>query len=106
MEALLLFHRSQKVEWSVSDAAQKLFIPESLTADLLNRLSEAGFLAAELEGNRSVFRYAPVSASHAEIVDRLAKLYSKELIAVTQLIHSKAGTRIQQFADAFKLKKE
>ncbi len=106
MEALLLFHRNQKLEWSAAEAAQKLFIGESQTDDLLNSLTEAGFLALRTDGRRRLFRYAPVSAAHGEIVDRLAILYSKELIAVTQLIHSKAGTKIQQFADAFRLKKE
>jgi len=106
MEALLLFHRNQKHEWSALEAAQKLFISEGQTADLLNRLTEAGFLAVAIDESRHTFRYAPVSEAHRDIVDRLAKLYSKELIAVTQLIHSKAGTKVQQFADAFRLKKE
>jgi hypothetical protein len=40
------------------------------------------------------------------MVDRLAELYSKYLIPVTHLIHSKPQTRVREFADAFKLRKE
>jgi hypothetical protein len=40
-------------------------------------------------------------------VQRLVQLYDTHLIAITNLIHSKpSASRIQQFADAFQLRKK
>jgi len=106
MEALLLFHRKPHAEWTAAETARELFISENQTAELLDKLTDAGFLAVKVVADKRVFRYEPVSSRHRELVDRLAKLYSKELIAVTNLIHSKARTKILGFADAFKIRKE
>jgi hypothetical protein len=51
------------------------------------------------------YRYQPDSPKLAEMVDRLAEFYSKYLVPVTNLIHSKPQTKVQQFAAAFKLRK-
>jgi hypothetical protein len=52
------------------------------------------------------YRYHPASSALAEMVDHVATLYAKYLIPVTHLIHTKPRTRVQEFADAFKLRKE
>jgi hypothetical protein len=39
-------------------------------------------------------------------VNQVAACYAKYLIPVTNLIHTKPRTRVQEFADAFKLRKE
>ena len=40
------------------------------------------------------------------MIDQLAEIYAKNLVEVTNLIHSKIGKRAQQFADAFKWRKD
>jgi len=40
------------------------------------------------------------------MVDRIADVYSKYLIPVTNLIHSKPENKVQKFADAFNLRKK
>ena len=40
------------------------------------------------------------------MVVRLTKIYSQYLIPVTNLIHSKPQTKVQKFADAFKLRRK
>jgi hypothetical protein len=40
------------------------------------------------------------------MVGEVVEAYSKYLIPVTNLIHSKPQTRVQQFAEAFKLRKQ
>lgn len=51
-----------------------------------------------------VYRYHVGSPELGQTVDRVAVLYSMYLIPVTNLIHAKPRTRVQEFADAFKLK--
>ena len=40
------------------------------------------------------------------MVERVAVLYRQCLIPITNLIHSKAKSRMQEFADAFKIRKD
>ena len=40
------------------------------------------------------------------MLERLAEIYAKHLVPVTNLIHSKPKPRIQEFADAFRLRKD
>ena len=40
------------------------------------------------------------------MVEQLATSYRSNLVEVTALIHSRTGRMAQQFADAFKLRKE
>jgi hypothetical protein len=54
----------------------------------------------------SLYRYYPNSEELRQMIDRLAETYTKNLIEVTNLIHSKTGKKAQQFADAFKWRKD
>jgi hypothetical protein len=55
--------------------------------------------------NDGTYRYEGGSPEQREIIDRLAAIYSRHLIPVTNMIHGKPG-RIRQFAEAFKFRKD
>jgi len=40
------------------------------------------------------------------MLERTAEAYAKHLVPVTNLIHSKPKPRIQEFADAFRFRKD
>jgi len=105
LEALLLLRRSPDVEWTSGALSQRLYIAEPEAANLLARLAADGFL---LTGGAKpvVYQYRAHSGELAALVDRIAELYRTHLIPITNLIHNKPRMRIQQFADAFKLKKK
>ena len=42
----------------------------------------------------------------AGILEMLAEFYRSHLVEVTDLIHNRAGRKAQQFADAFKLRRD
>jgi hypothetical protein len=63
-------------------------------------LAQRGFLGRD--GN--LFRWQPKSAELT--VDDLAKAYSRHLVELTQLIHSKPAAGVREFADAFRLRRE
>jgi len=67
-------------------------------------LRQAGIIGPA-EGEAGL-RYAPATPELARLLDELAALYAKDLIAVTNIIHSKTGRKAQQFADAFKWRKD
>ena len=104
LEALLLLRREAARSWNVDELATRLYVSPAATADLLLHLCVSGFLVDEGSMPAS-YRYACASPEQARMVDEIAHLYATCLIPVTHIIHSKARTRIQEFADAFKLRK-
>lgn len=104
LEALLLLRADPTGAWSAETLAKRLYITAQEAAVVLDRLAADGFLATpqDLPGS---YQYHPASGELADMVDRIAALYAKYLVPVTNLIHSKPRTRVQEFADAFKLRK-
>ena len=105
LEALLLFNRNPETDWSRETLAQGLYISPEQTEPIIRRLFALGFLAVKEENNLT-YHYQPSSEHLADLVDRTAEIYSKYLVPVTHLIHSKPQTKVQQFADAFKFRQE
>ena len=104
LEALLLLYHNPETGLSIDEIAGRLYIDRQQAEEILTRLSELGLLSITQKGVTSC-RYQPESAELKSQVERLAETYSKYLIPVTNLIHSKPKTRVQEFADAFKLKR-
>jgi len=105
LEALLLLYANRDAEWSAEAVSKRLYVTERETAGLLRNLHARGFLS---HGNHSpgAYQYRPESPELAQMVERLAEVYRQYLVPVTQLIHSKSKSRIQEFADAFRLRKD
>lgn len=102
LEAVLLLRAEPQAGWDVSQLARRLYVPERTAAELLAQLRESRI--AQGAGEAPV-RYAP-PAELAELIDRLAQAYAANLVGVTDLIHSRIDRRAQQFADAFRFRKE
>ena len=105
LEALLLLRSKREGPWSCGAVANRLYIDQKQTAELLTRLHADGFLTAAGE-NDPVYRYQPATAQLQKMVDSLAEFYGKHLVPITNLIHSKPKNRVQEFADAFRLRKD
>jgi hypothetical protein len=105
LEGLLLLSRNPETEWNIEALAQRLYASREQTEDVLAHLYSLGFLTVK-ESESLIYRYQPKSPHVAELVDRVAESYSKYLVPVTNLIHSKPQTKVQQFADAFKFRKK
>jgi hypothetical protein len=101
LEALLLLRGEAHERWTADSAARRLYISQKETASVLSRLCQLGLLANEDQ----VFRYSCKDPVLERMVARLAELYARHLIPVTNLIHAKPS-KIRAFADAFKLRKD
>ena len=106
LEALLLLRASPDQHWSGASLARRLYIRERTAQGLLDELCRAGMAAPCPPPEEHCFCYAPASASLRERVDGLADLYARHLVDVTNLIHSSLDRKAQQFADAFRLRKD
>ena len=105
LEALLLLRNAPNQAWESMTVAQRLYISEKAAIELLVELSAAGFIMVK-ESESALYRYHPRSEELRQMIDRLAETYAKSLVEVTNIIHSKTGKRAQQFADAFKWRKD
>lgn len=106
LEAILLLRIDPGVAWDVRRMAGRLYVAEREVAELLAALAAAGIARMEDHGDTAEFRYAPATADLRERLDALAQAYAAKMVGVTQLIHSRTGKRAQQFADAFRLRKD
>ena len=102
LEALLMFRDADR-GLSVRELSSRLYMPEKAAFELVLQLREAGIVQAE--AGTDLHRYVPPE-DLAGMLDLLATFYSKNLIGVTEVIHARTGRRAQQFADAFKFKKD
>ena len=106
LEALLLLQADPGRHWTCEQVAQRLYLTEKACQPLLQELLHAGVAATDPQ-QPECLRYAPQTAELAQMVERLAQIYPRNIIAVSKLIHSKASnSRAQQFADAFVMRKE
>jgi hypothetical protein len=103
LEALLLLRAGSSARWDAFKLARRLYIGEAQALELLQALAEAGVASRADDGS---FAYSPASPDLAKAIDAVAESYTSDLVGVTDLIHSRRGKRAQQFADAFRWRKD
>jgi hypothetical protein len=104
LEALLLLHSESGTLWTSSALAKRLYISDKQSHQLLEQLCDAHIAKAKDDAQH--FSYSPASDDLRGLIGQLSILYSKDLLEITHLIHSKTDRKAQQFADAFKLRKD
>ncbi|WP_229463939.1 hypothetical protein [Massilia sp. 9I] len=106
LEALLLLRANAGQQWSGEMLASRLYTSERTAQGLLDELCRSGMAAPCPPPHQHCYCYAPASAVLRERIDGLAELYARHLVDVTNLIHSTLDRKAQQFADAFRLRKD
>ena len=100
LEGLLLIRADPTVAWDAPALARALYIEISMAARVIGALRERGFLGQDEAGD---FRYAALPDLDAQLAE-VAAAYRRYLIPITHIIHDKARSSTQQFADAFRLR--
>lgn len=103
VEALLIFREAQGTPVTIDLLARRLYMGERNAAEIVGQLRSSR-LIEPVEGAGG-HRYAP-APELAGMIEQLAHFYRTQLVDVTDLIHSKTGRMAQQFADAFKLRRD
>jgi hypothetical protein len=105
LEALLLLRTATSADWDVPTVARRLYVGDRQAAELLHGLAAAGIAKITQDGPPR-YRYDPSTPELGRLLDDLARAYAEHLVPVTALIHSRLDKRAQQFADAFRLRKD
>ena len=106
LEALLMMRDAPDTWWPSNAMAERLYISEFACRSEMEALCQQALTVGREEPGGWAYRYAPSSGELREFVDRLAYYYAHHLVPISNLIHSKPRTRIQEFAQAFWLKKD
>jgi hypothetical protein len=104
LEAMLLLHRDDRLAWDSRMIARALYISDVKAEQLLADLKEAGITVVE-DPVLPSFRFLP-DPRLREQIDLLAAIYPRNIIEISNLIHSGSKNKAQQFANAFKLRKD
>ncbi|SHG74149.1 hypothetical protein [Massilia sp. CF038] len=105
LEALLLLRAHADLQWDAAALAERLYVSEKVAGAVLADLCRDS-LCGPAPDAPARFLYQPASPALAAAVDQLAEWYGRELLEITHLIHSRLERKAQQFADAFKWRKD
>jgi hypothetical protein len=105
LEALVLMRRDPEVVWSASALAERLYVGLEQAGQVALKLCSLG-VTVEKGRDPVTYQYRPARPGLDTLVGEVVDAYTRYLIPVTNLIHSKPQTRVQQFAEAFKLRKQ
>jgi hypothetical protein len=106
LEALLLMRADPEQAWTRDTLARRLYVRDKVADGLLDELCRSGMAAPWPDAGASAYCYRPREDALRERIDRLADVYASHLVEVTHLIHSSLDRKAQQFADAFKWRKD
>jgi hypothetical protein len=101
LEALLLLWNSRPREWSLEDMAKALYTsPEA-----------ARTIVADLERRRFVIlsdkeRFLYRSSEKDGLIEGVDRIYRREVVRISNMIHAKPSASLREFARAFRLKKD
>ena len=101
MEAVLLLRADPGQGWDAAALSRRLYVPERTGAELVAQLRDGGVA----RDDAGTVRYAP-TPELGDLLERVAHAYATDLVTITGLIHSRIDRRAQQFADAFRFRKE
>lgn len=105
LEAIILLRGEPHKSWDSREIAQRLYLNDGSGQALLTELKLGGIVVDD-EDAPSLYRYQPRTGDLQQMIDLLADIYPKNLVEITNLIHSKLNRKARQFADAFLLRKD
>ena len=92
LEALLLLRSHPDRRWTTRNISQRLYLSDKDAFETLVALSTKGLAIYKANGT-GWYEYRPGVPEIARMVGGLCAIYSKQVVAITNLIHSKAKTK-------------
>jgi hypothetical protein len=105
LEALLLVWRNRPQTWTVGQLAQRLFVEPEVVKKIMDDLVREQLLVVESKVSEQ-YCYPKESESSDRLIQAVDQTYRRELVRVSNLIHSKPSAGIREFARAFRFSKE
>jgi predicted ArsR family transcriptional regulator len=103
LEALLLVRNSRPRKWTAEDLSKRLYISREGIRILLDDLIRRKLIL--VESAESTYYYA-ASEERDQVIGLVDETYRRQVVRVSQLIHSKPSAAVRDFARAFRFTKE
>lgn len=105
LEALVLLWNSRPVGWTCEELASRLYVPSDQVIPLLRDLIQRQLLTESSAEPRKYFYFAR-STDQDEMMALVDAAYRRDVVQISTMIHSKVSSAVQDFARAFRFKKE
>jgi hypothetical protein len=101
IEALLILWNSRPKVWPVEELAALLYLPQDRTRQILEDLQQRALIVLGENGSS----YNPAYPRDHLMAD-VDRIWRRELVRVSNVIHSKTSPAVREFARAFRFKKD
>lgn len=101
LEALLLLWNRRPKQWQLDEMAAALYIHPDHALPIMQDLTRRGFASFE-SGNYS-YRHTP---ERSDLIGKVDRMYRREVVRISTMIHSKPSASVRAFARAFRFKKD
>lgn len=105
LQVLLRLSREPERTWSAIALSEEVMLGEPWTAAQLQQLVQMGLAARVKGGTGPLFRFGGTPAMQS-VVAELGRAYQSHPVAVVTLIYTKPNRALQNFSDAFRLRKD
>lgn len=103
LELMLKMMGRPDQEWTVAELVRELRATDPLVAGLLVRFERSGFV---LKSGEDAWRWRPANADIERLSQQTAKAHAATPFAVVQIIAEAPAYSLQEFADAFRLRRD
>jgi predicted ArsR family transcriptional regulator len=103
LEALLLLRSTRPRKWTVEELSKRLYITREAVRILLDDLIRRRLLL--VDSADSTYYYA-APEEQDRLIGSVDETYRRQLVRVSQLIHSKPSAAVRDFARAFRFTKD
>jgi hypothetical protein len=105
LEILLFLSGNPHKWWTVQDVYNVVKSSPQSVGERLNELVERGFLRKETDAETR-YQFAPADENVWNLTSELRNAYKEKPVKVVQAIYSKPPDAVQEFAKAFRLRKD
>lgn len=103
VDVLLLLYREPAKAWTIATITRQLRSTEALTRGIVARLERQGLVAQQPDGT---VRYVADGPTLKSLVERLSRLQAERPSTLVRDIYGAPNETLQDFSDAFRLKKD
>jgi predicted ArsR family transcriptional regulator len=103
LEALLLLRNTRPRKWTIDELSKRLYISRDAVRLLLEDLARKHLVL--LESGESAYYYS-APEEQDRLIGVVDETYRRQIVRISQLIHSKPSAALRDFARAFRFTKD
>ena len=104
LETLLLLRQDSGRGWTAEDLSRRLYLSEQMCRAMLEDLERRRYVVRDPVNNSVAYSCSDLQAD--ALLGTLESLYRDRRVAIISEIHSNPISKVQTFADAFRLRKD